>query len=261
MILKLWLCTASFLGSVVVVNSDCDARPTGCQRDNNQLANDTAVYPPSSLNCSFAVNLCCYREGCFDDGMGHWNVMNGRASVEQERSLACGANTYSILESRWVTVRMPSCVEFAYCVKLPYQLEVFLAFNNGTLPPLMEDYSSAINNQNHTASFDVDHLTGKIQFRVRGSGGTNVSPPQLHYVRITESRCQTNANSPLQPEVSDPPPCDLVMTTASTTQHTTPSTTTPLISASKDASTSSQPPSAISLAVLVWELTEAREHR
>ncbi|KAK7089636.1 hypothetical protein V1264_024964 [Littorina saxatilis] len=163
MILKLWLCTASFLGPILVVNSVCNntPRPAGCQANNNQFAKDMDVYPPSAVNCSFAGNLCCYRQGCFDVGMGNWSPTNGSASVTQYNG-GCGLESYSILESPWVIFSTPSCVQFAYSRRTPYQLQVFLAFSNGTLPSRMENSQQVNDNRNRTARFDIEHLTGKV---------------------------------------------------------------------------------------------------
>ncbi|KAK7098793.1 uncharacterized protein [Littorina saxatilis] len=250
MILKLWLCTASFLGPIVVVNSACNNTPrdSGCHRNNNNYANDTTDHSTSAVNCSFAGNLCCYREGCFDDGMGHWNTSNDYASVEQY-SGGCGDNSYSVLESRWVNFWTTSCIEYSYDGISPYTLDVFLAFRSGTHLSVKTNLVIFGNNSLQTAQFEIEKVTGKIQFRVRGGGGQADNSShglQLFYVKITEGRCEyqdKRLSSPQHPEVSDPSPCDLVTTTLPTTQHTTPSTTTPLTSPSKDASTSSQPPS------------------
>ncbi|XP_070199732.1 uncharacterized protein [Littorina saxatilis] len=232
---KLRLCTVSLFWLIAVVNSICDPRDTGCRTNNNDYANDTDVYPTAVLNCNFAGSLCCYRQGCVDDEMERWKANLGYASVRQN-STGCGSSVYSILESPLVDFSTPSCVEFTYDkVILPYQLHVFLAFNNGTLPSSKYNSTEANTYENRTSRFDVKCLTGKIQFRAKGGGANaEITLPKLYHVRIIDGSCANldqatsaptstseQASSENSDEVSDPTTCDLVTTPPGTENTTT----------------------------------------
>ncbi|XP_070183361.1 uncharacterized protein [Littorina saxatilis] len=123
--------------------------------------------------------------------MGNWSANNGYASVSQSGNSNIGASVYSVLESPWVNFSKPSCVEFTYSRgATPYQIQVFLAFNNVEQPFLVKDSNSVPNNQNRTARFSIKPMTGKIQFRVLGGGATwNTPPPKLYHVTVVEDSC------------------------------------------------------------------------
>ncbi|XP_070199734.1 uncharacterized protein [Littorina saxatilis] len=188
-------CLALFLFIPSIATQTCsEPRSANCCENDSTIQADSSVplISPTDLNCCFEGNLCCYSQGCVDSGMGNWSANNGYASVSQSGNSNIGASVYSVLESPWVNFSKPSCVEFTYFRRdTPYQLQVFLAFNNVEQPCLMEDQpNAAANNQNRTARFSIKPMTGKIQFRVLGGGATsNTQLPKLYDVTVVEDSC------------------------------------------------------------------------
>ncbi|XP_070205682.1 uncharacterized protein [Littorina saxatilis] len=186
-------CLALFLFIPSIATQTCsEPRSANCCENNSTNQADSSVLfkSPTNLNCCFEGNLCHYNQGCVDSGMGNWSANNGYASVSQSNS-NYGNQVYSVLESPWVNFSKPSCVEFTYSRgATPYQIQVFLAFNNVEQPFLVKDSNSVPNNQNRTARFSIKPMTGKIQFRVLGGGATwNTPPPKLYHVTVVEDSC------------------------------------------------------------------------
>ncbi|XP_070199722.1 uncharacterized protein [Littorina saxatilis] len=222
-------CPVLFLFILSIATETCfNPRPANASYQADSLV---SFESPTDVSCCFEGDLCHYSQGCVDSGMSNWSTNNGYASVSQSISNK-GASVYSVLESPWVKLSKPTCVEFTYSRGLPYQLQVFLAFRNVEQPCLMENSTDVANNVNHTARFNIEPMTIKIQFRVKGGGaGQEVPPPKLYPIKVLEGGCSQKDGEftefwakPLQ--MSTQCRQASVTATSSSTRHTTASSTT-----------------------------------
>ncbi|XP_070199723.1 uncharacterized protein [Littorina saxatilis] len=186
-------CPVLFLFILSIATETCfNPRPANASYQADSLV---SFESPTDVSCRFEGDLCHYSQGCVDSGMSNWSTNNGYASVSQSISNK-GASVYSVLESPWVKLSKPTCVEFTYSRGLPYQLQVFLAFRNVEQPCLMENSTDVADNVTHTARLNIEPMTIKIQFRVKGGGaGQEVPPPKLYPIKVLEGNCSQKVTS------------------------------------------------------------------
>ncbi|XP_070200072.1 uncharacterized protein [Littorina saxatilis] len=203
-----------WLGRLVAVSyaASCPAEKPGyCNQDNNQNGNDTEVQQSfCSLDCQFETDLCNFKQGCRDDGMTAWEVVNGSAQADQTTANYCGVQSFSILESRWVNFTATlTCLQFKFKRHLPYDLDVFLvSYNNDSdVQTLLKRKLDAKTEGDFHHNMTISQMVGKVLFRLYGGGGYGGNGTRrllrLDYVSVTEGACGT----PVCSVENSPGPC------------------------------------------------------